>query len=154
MTTKAARLLSRLWYLAKTLALRARFLTGKASFVEADVRMTTNSLVNAAQPRLLAHFQLETGRPRGGATGWKLYDEKVGPHPRRRTVVLACAYCGHRFVLQMQPPAEALAGAAPASYSSDWFRFMHVSLEGPADLFCAHCEQQGEPAKVEFLEAA
>src|SRR5256885_107528 len=83
------RRLSRLWFLARSFPLRARFMTGKASFVEADVRMTTNSLADVAgageapRTRLLAHYQLETRPPRAGLQGWTLYDERVGgevPH--------------------------------------------------------------------------
>ena len=115
-TSSAARL-SRLWFLLKSLPLRARFMTGKASFVEADVRMTTNSVADASEgggqppaPRLLAHYQLETRRPRAGLQGWRLYDERVGGALPHRTVALTCGYCGRdgalREFLSLAPPAR------------------------------------------------
>jgi hypothetical protein len=155
------RRLARLWFLARTLPLRARFMTGKASFVEADVHMTTNSVADVSegsgrpgQPRLLAHYQLETRPPRAGATGWRLYDERVGGAPPHRTVLLACAYCGHRYAIQVltsiDPLASELTGGkspgSPASYSSDWFRFTDERYDGPTELYCFHCEQRGEAA--------
>lgn len=163
-TSSAARL-SRLWFLLKSLPLRARFMTGKASFVEADVRMTTNSVADASEgggqppaPRLLAHYQLETRRPRAGLQGWRLYDERVGGALPHRTVALTCGYCGHRFIVQVlssiDPLASELTGGkgpgSPASYASDWFSFVDERYEGPTELSCSHCEQRG-PAGLEFL---
>lgn len=159
-----ARRLSRLWFLARSFPLRARFMTGKASFVEADVRMTTNSLADVAgageapRTRLLAHYQLETRRPRAGLQGWKLYDERVGGETPHRVAALVCGFCGHRYIVQVLASADPLASdltggrgpGAPASYSSDWFRFVDESFEGPTDLGCLHCEQNG-PAEAEFL---
>lgn len=157
--------LSRLWFIAKTLPMRLRFMFGKASFVEADVRMTTNSLADvadgfgrSAQPRLLAHYQLDTRPPRGGLTGWRLFERRAtgsGPH---RTVALACGWCGHRFVVQVLSAVDPLAGeltggkspGSPASYSSDWFRFVDERYEGPTELYCVHCEQKGA-AEASFL---
>lgn len=155
--------LRRAWFALKTLAVRLRFLTGKASFVEADVRMTTNSVVSTDErspQRLVAHYELVTRRPRTGDQGWRLFEERVGGGPPHRTARLQCGYCGHLFVVQvlssMDPLASDLTGgrapARPASYSSDWFRFMHEDYQGQPSLYCAHCEQQSAP-RVDFLIA-
>lgn len=150
-----------------TLALRLRFLTGKASFVEADVQMTTNQVCDVydapgrkPERRLLSHYQLKTRKPRIGREGWRLFRERFDDQGTSRMVALSCGYCGHIFVVQVlrsiDPLAsEAAAGQAPgqpASYSSDWFRFMHADLEGKTSLFCLHCEQNGEP-RVKLLSA-
>ena len=152
----------RLWLSLKTLAIRLRFMTGKASFVEADVQMTTNAVIDDAAPpsdKLLAHYQLATRKPRTGDQGWKLFWERVAEGARHRTARLDCGYCGHLFVVQvlsnLDPLASELTGgrapAKPASYSSDWFKFMHEDYSGQPSLYCPHCEQQGPPRRVEFL---
>lgn len=157
--------LRRLWFFFKSLPIRARFLTGKASFVEADIRMTTNSVTELSEPSglargsaLLAHFQLETHRPRAGSQGWRLYEERVGLGPRHRTAVLECGYCRHHFVIQILSALDPLSSEAtggrpparPASYTAEWFRFMHIGFDGDSRLYCFHCEQDG-PARVSFL---
>lgn len=154
--------LGRLWFALRTLNMRARFFTGKASFVEAQVRMTTHSIADgaaAADPRLLAHYELETSPPRTGTQGWELYAERVGRGPAHRTVALSCDFCGHRFIVQVMTAADPLAGeltggrdlGAPASFSSDWFRFMDERFSGPTELFCSHCEQRGEASARHLL---
>ena len=150
---------ARLWLRLKTLGTRLRFAAGRASFIEADVRMTTHSVADvteglgaARQPRLLTHYHLRTATPRGVAAGWKLFVERV-LGAAHRTVALDCRYCGHRFVVQVlssiDPLANELTGGrgpgAPASYASDWFRFVHHDFEGPAYLNCPRCEQPGAP---------
>jgi hypothetical protein len=158
--------LTRLWFALATLPLRLRFLFGRASFVEASVHMTTNSLAQSAetagapaQPRLLSHFDLDTGSPRTGLQGWRLFDDAASQG--RRSAVLACGYCSHRYLIHVaasvDPLASELTGGrapgAPASYSSDWFRFMHAGYDGPCDLYCGRCEQQGPP-EVSFIPRA
>lgn len=148
-----------------TLALRLRFSTGKASFIEADIQMTTNQVAEVvdapgAKPerRLLAHYQLKTRRPRAGAQGWRLFRERAGAAGTDQLVVLSCGFCRHSFVVQVLAAIDPLAleGAShrppgqPASYGSDWFRFMHEGFEGAASLYCLHCEQNGVPG-VKFL---
>lgn len=154
--------LAHLWLSLKTLAIRLRFMTGKASFVEADVHTTTNAVVDGLQPpnKLLAHYQLVTRRPRTGDQGWKLFWERVAENASHRTARLECGYCGHLFVIQvlstLDPLACELTGgrapARPASYACDWFKFMHEDYAGQPSLYCLHCEQKGPP-RVEFLVA-
>src|SRR5262245_32117947 len=91
----------RLFFAVRTLPARGRFLLGKASFVEADIRMTTNQLTEGEAGRLLSHYRLETRRPRTGVQGWGLFQERLldpGPHLSAR---LECGYCGHHFYLQV-----------------------------------------------------
>ncbi len=159
--SSAASRWARLWFALKTAAIRLRFLTGKASFVEADVQMTTNAVVDEPQPpaqKLIAHYQLTTRRPRTGDQGWRLFEERVGAGVRHRTARLDCGYCGHVFVIQILSILDPLAGdltggrppARPASYSSDWFKFMHEDYAGEPSLYCPHCEQNSAP-RVDFL---
>jgi hypothetical protein len=159
----AASRLSRLWFALKNLAVRLRFMTGKASFVEADVQLTTNAVIEAekeAARQLVAHYQLVTRKPRTGDQGWRLFEERVGAGVRHRTAVLQCGYCGHLFVVQVLSSIDPLASdmtggrppAKPASYSSDWFKFMHEDFAGQSSLYCAHCEQKSAPS-VDFLVA-
>lgn len=146
--------------------MRARFFIGKASFVEADVRMTTNNMAEggasaSGQAKLLAHYHLKTRTPRAGAQGWRLYAERLGGPRPRRVVALECGYCRHHFVIEvlasLDPLASDLTGGKgpgdPASYTADWFRFMHENFEGAASLFCLRCEQHGRP-RVHFEEAS
>ena len=151
---------ARLWFVVRTASLRARFLAGKASFIEADVRITTHNICDVhekpgqpAQARLLSHFQLRTAAPRGGDAGWRLFDERVGGGTAHKTVALACRFCAHRFIVQVlssiDPLADELTGSqgpgAPASFGCDWFRFAHERFSAPASLHCPRCEQRGEP---------
>lgn len=155
---------ARLWFWLRTLPTRLRFASGRASFVEADVRMTTHSVADVSEaagrpfaPRLLTHYHLRTASPRGGAAGWSLFLERV-PGSQHQTVALDCLYCGHRFVVQVltaiDPLANELTGSkgpgAPASYASEWFRFLHQDYDGPAYLNCPRCEQPGAP-RVDVL---
>lgn len=159
--------LRRFWLTARHLGVLGRFLTGKASFVEADVRATTRGLSEVLEasgerrgPELLAHFQLATRRPRTGTTGWELFLERVAAGSPHGTVRLDCGWCGHLFFIQILRQAaegpsaldplasEAAGGRAPgrpASYSAEWFRFMHEDFQGEPSLNCPHCEQRGAP---------
>src|SRR5262245_24336773 len=128
--------MGRLWFLLTTLAVRGRFLLGKASFVEADVEMTTHRVAEFAEARgaaeagrLLGHFPPKTRKPRTGVQGWELFDERLsdpGPH---RAVRLECLSCGHQYFLQILSAIDPLSvrpgrGAGePASYASSWFEF-------------------------------
>ena len=153
----------RLWFLLTTLAVRGRFLMGKASFVEADVELTTHRVADspagrgaAEAGRLLAHFRLKTRKPRTGVQGWDLFEERLsdpGPH---RAVRLECGYCGHQFFIQILAALDPLSiqpgqGAGePASYASAWFEFAHEGRQGRESLSCPRCEQIGPPS-VSFL---
>jgi hypothetical protein len=157
--------LRRFRFALATLALRLRFLTGKASFVEADVQMTTNQVSDVydapgrkPERRLLAHYQLKTRKPRLGREGWRLFCERVGDQGTHRMVALSCGFCGHVFVIQILRAIDLLASEAtggrpaalPASYGSDWFKFMNPDYEGVPSLYCLHCEQNGAP-RVKLL---
>jgi hypothetical protein len=161
------RRLARWWFVVKTASLRARFHLGWASFVEADVRMTTHSVAEvreapgrAPQSRLLSHYELRTGQPRGGAAGWRRVEEGLTAAQPHRMVCLSCGYCGHRFVIQVltaiDPLANELTGArgpgSPASYASPWFRFCDWRWRGPASLNCPRCEERGDP-RLAYLNA-
>lgn len=152
--------LRRLWRTLLNLPVLGRFLTGKASFVEADVKATTRGLSEVLEssgerrgPELLSHFQLSTRPPRTGSGGWELYLERVAAPSPHRTVELSCGWCGHEFYVQvltaLDPLASREAGGRapgrPASFSSDWFSFMHEDFQGEPNLNCPHCEQRGEP---------
>jgi hypothetical protein len=155
----------RFWFELATLALRLRFSTGKASFVEADIEMTTNQVAEILdapggkpERRLMAHYQLRTHKPRAGRQGWQLFRERFGAAGTNQLVVLTCGFCGHHYVVQVLAAIDPLAmegsGAkppgTPASYGCDWFRFMHSDYEGTPSLYCVHCEQNGVPG-VKFL---
>jgi len=156
----------RRWRLAlATWALRLRFSTGKASFVEADIQMTTHHVADvldapgaATARRLLAHYQLKTRPPHAGPQGWRLLRERAGAAGTDQLVDLTCGFCGHHYIVQVLSALDPLASEAarglspgqPASYASEWFRFMHEDFEGKSSLNCLHCEQNGEPG-VEML---
>lgn len=157
----------RVWFALRNGLMRVRFLTGKASFVEADIEMTTNNVAEVfdapgrpAGQRLLAHYRLATRRPVVGEQGWRLYEERLCEPVGHRTVLLKCGYCGHHFVIQVLSKldplaADALGGrgpARPASYTADWFRFMHEDYQGRPSLSCPRCEQNSEP-EVEGVSA-
>ncbi|MBI3552862.1 MAG: hypothetical protein HY077_10120 [Elusimicrobia bacterium] len=148
-----------------TLALRLRFFTGKASFVEADVEMTTNQLADvsnapgaAPERRLLAHYRLKTRKPHSGGEGWRLFRDRAGAAGTDQLVALACGFCGHFFVVQVLSALDPLASEAtrgrppaqPASYASDWFEFMHSDYSGTPSLYCLRCETDGSP-RVKYL---
>lgn len=144
---------NRVWFFLATLALRLRFITGKASFVEADVEMTTNHAGDVydlpglrPERRVLAHFRLKTRPPRGGRQGRDLLRERLAAgHPM---VVLSCGFCRHLFVIQVLSAVE----PQPASYGGDWFSFMNREYEGEPRLNCPRCEQDGRPG-VKYLTA-
>jgi hypothetical protein len=154
----------RLRFFIATLALRARFATGKASFVEADIQMTTNQVAEvlelpgkAPERRLLAHYQLKTRKPLTGSQGWRLFAERAQDAGTGRLVELNCSFCGHRFVIQVLAAIDPLSSEVtqgrapghPASYASDWFKFMNSDYEGTPSLYCFHCEQNATP-RVKF----
>lgn len=157
--------LSRLWFALRTLSIRILFFLGKASFVEADVRMTTNNVADVFNgtgkslgQKLLAHYQLETRTPLAGSRGWATFADRIskgGPH---LSVSLECAFCGHHYFVQVLTVLDPLACEAtghravghPASYSSNWFRFLHEHYEGEPSLACLRCEENSAP-RVAFL---
>ena len=160
--------LSSVWYNLKTLAIRGRFFTGKASFVESAVRSTENSIAEifengkSSGQRLLAHYRLDTKSPRTGSQGWGLYCERIGRRSQGRAAhapaALECRFCGHLFFIHVQPEADplSLAGAArvgmPASYASEWFSYNHTARRPVVSdaLSCSHCEQISAPG-VRFI---
>lgn len=150
----------RLWFSVANLVTRLRFVTGRASFVEADVEMTTNSVAEVydepgrpSGQRLLAHYRLATRPPVAGPKGWRLLRERLERPVGHRLVSLECGWCGHTYVVQIISLLDPLAPdaatgrpvARPASFSCDWFRFMHSDFEGQAQLACPRCEQSGRP---------
>ena len=152
--------LGRLWFSVKTLAIRGRFLTGKASFVEADIQATTSGVSEVVDEaggsggrRLLCHFELNTRQPLTGSRGWDLFARRLREGAGRQAVRLECGWCGHHFVIELLPRegGEKPLGRA-ASYRSRWFSFMHSDFTGEASLSCPHCEQKGA-AGVKFLTA-
>lgn len=157
--------LGRAWFALRTVGTRSRFMIGKASFVEAMIRATSNSLTEVigtgGQPsemRLLSHYQLETNKPRSGSQGWRLFEHWSRRRTAHALVCLECAYCGHTYLLQVLPGSDPLATGAgdprtlgrPASYRASWFSFPDEDFEGEASLNCAHCEQLSPP-EVTFL---
>lgn len=124
--------LRRLWFQVSTLPTRGRFMTGRASFVEADVHRNPDNTA-----------RLDTRAPRSGLQGWQLYLERAaggGPHV---TASLQCGWCRHLFIVQIHAAPE--AGLAP-SYDSDWFRFFPERGAGEPSLSCPRCEQESRPA--------
>ena len=163
-----ARKLARWWFVARAFPIRVSFAAGKASFVEADVMMTTHSVADVggtagrtAAPCLLAHFGLRTAPPRSGVAGWRVFEERVAFATPHRTIDITCRYCRHHFIVQLSTTMDPLAGeltggkspAAPASYASDWFGFTHENYEGPTWLSCPHCEQRGMPDLALWVSA-
>ncbi len=153
------------WFAFRTLPTRSRFMIGKASFVEADVRATSNSLTEVIEPgdrppemRLLSHLQLETQKPRTGTQGWKLYEAWARRPNTRDLVSMECGFCGHLYILRIHPghnpPLPGAGGAPamgrPASYSGSWFNFPDEDFEGEPSLNCGHCETRCPP-EVVFL---
>ncbi|MCX5794074.1 MAG: hypothetical protein NTY77_01090 [Elusimicrobia bacterium] len=160
-----ALLFARLWFILRTLAVRGRFLTGKASFVRTHVRQTSSALAEVYDrrghplgTRRLAHHRLETDPPRTGMQGWSLFAAQAGPaaFPALPPLVrLVCGFCGHLYFIEIRSP-EASGGDAPpgpASYSAAWFSFMDRSCQGVPALDCPHCEQSSAPG-VQFLTGA
>jgi hypothetical protein len=155
---------ARLWFILRTLAVRGRFWTGKASFVRTHVRQTTSALAEVydrrGKPlgtRMFAHHRLETEPPRTGTQGWSLFVGLAGPAAkpaaqRDALVRLACGFCGHLFFIDIERP-ESTAGdtpGQPASFSARWFSFLGRSYQGDPALDCPHCEQSSAPG-VQFM---
>lgn len=153
----------RLWFLLKTLPVRGRFLTGKASFVRARVASTENAMAQLFDRRgrplgqkLLAHHRLETEPPRTGSQGWELFTRRcaAADDPRRPFLRLECAFCGHHFLVAVDDCSEAACGdclsVETASYRSTWFALMDSAYQGEPSLSCAHCEQKSVP-RLKFL---
>jgi|GEM_PF-4325860 len=155
---------ARLWFILRTLAVRGRFLTGKASFVRTHVRQTSSASAEVYDrrgqplgPRRLAQYTLETDPPRTGMQGWSLFAGQAGPTarpaPQREPLVrLACGFCGHLFFIEIPPPKASGEDSppGPASYSTTWFSFMARPYQGNPSLDCPHCEQSSAPG-VRFV---
>jgi hypothetical protein len=147
---------ARLWFILRTLAVRGRFFTGKASFVRANVSQTTSALAEIydrrGKPlgsRMLAHHKLETEPPRTGMQGWSLFAGQTGPAaPQPAVVRLECGFCGHYFFVEIRQREK--TGGDPASYAASWFSFMDRSYQGEPALACPHCEQSSAPG-VQFM---
>jgi hypothetical protein len=151
-------LATRLWFILRTLAVRGRFLTGKASFVRTHVRRTTYASTEVYDrkgkslgPRILAHCRLENDPPRTGMQGWSLFAGQAGPvswpAPRRESLTrLACGFCGHLFFIDIRRDASGEdAPSEPSSYSAAWFSFSDSACPGKPTLSCPHCEQSSTP---------
>ncbi|MDD5627462.1 MAG: hypothetical protein PHU21_00240 [Elusimicrobia bacterium] len=141
---------ARLWFILRTLAVRGRFLTGKASFIGARVAETSSSLAEVYDgrgrplgPRSLARHRLETDPPRTGMQGWSLF----AAHRGRPLARLACGFCGHLYFIELRPQ-ETPPG--PASYGTDWFSFWDGCCRQVPALACPHCEQRSAPG-VQFI---
>ena len=162
-------LLSRLWFILKTLAMRGRFLTGKASFVRARVSQVVDALAEVYDRRgrplgakMLSQHRLENDPPRSGMQGWSLFAAQaeaaaVVPPGRSILVSLECGFCKHYFlinILQPEPadrPLSTSGDPTPASYAASWFSFMTRDYQGEASLACPRCEQSSLPG-VRFLK--
>ncbi len=141
--------------------MRGRFLVGKASYVEASINATESSVSYVLDPsgrstgrRLLAHHRIETRPPRTGPHGWSLFSSMVRQPGAYGPAELECACCGHVYILRILLPGSSLPGLGdalgePASFSSDWFSFLHEDYRGQAWLSCRHCEERTEP-RVSF----
>ncbi len=153
------------WFALRTLPVRFLFFLGKASFIEADVRMTTNNVADVFSgsgkslgQNLLAHYQLETRPPLAGSRGWATFADRLSKRGPHLAVSLECGFCGHRYFIQVRSALDPLSCEAtgnravghPASYSADWFRFLHERYEGEPSLSCLRCEENGAP-RVAFL---
>lgn len=138
----------RLWFALTSGWARARFLSGRASFVEATVARTSNDLTPVISadgkplpPRLMAHHLLAPKPPRSGTTGWELYKARLLGEASR-VARLACSYCGHWYVVEV---GGARRGDVAAAFISDWFRFTPSAYAGPNRLDCPRCEQSAVP---------
>ncbi|MBI5241842.1 MAG: hypothetical protein HY926_15325 [Elusimicrobia bacterium] len=146
-------LITRLWFVVRTLAARGRFLTGKASYVKSHVDQTTSALAEVYDrqgrslgSRLLAHHRLATEPPRTGTQGWELLAAHAGPSASGQALVrLECGFCGHLFFIEIGKPGPAEAPPRGASYAASWFSFMGRDYEGEPALSCPHCEQSSVP---------
>jgi len=133
-------------------------MTGKASFVMAQVNQTNNALAEVydrrGRPlgtRMLAYHKLETEPPRTGMQGWDIFAEQTGPTvpaPRPPLVRLECGFCGHLFFVEIHRQED--TEGEPASYAASWFSFMDRSYQGEPALACPRCEQSSAPG-VQFL---
>lgn len=133
---------------------RARFLSGRASFVEAVVAKTSNDLTPVVSadgrplpPRLMAHHLLSPRPPRAGASGWDLYRARLLGGASRVTR-LACSYCGHWYIVDVSGDSA----GDPAAFISDWFRFTPSAYAGPHRLDCPRCEQSAVPEVAHLRE--
>ncbi|MBI5209106.1 MAG: hypothetical protein HY927_03940 [Elusimicrobia bacterium] len=106
----------------RTLPLRARFLTGRASFVEATVLASQAELSYVVDqsgkslgPRMLQRRRLGTGSPRTGTQGWTLFLDAFRDSVPEAMVDLECGYCGHMYVVRILLPAPRPANALPES---------------------------------------
>jgi hypothetical protein len=149
-------LFARALFHLKTVALRGRFMLGKASFVRADL-LAADHHIGPGQ-RILSHYDVETRRPRTGTEGWFLFERRFGPDLADRPAALECGYCGHLYVIDLPVEADPLAAAVgggrplglPVSCASNWFEYPVDGRTGPATLSCGHCEQIGR-ARVRVL---
>ncbi|MDX6769320.1 MAG: hypothetical protein SF051_07295 [Elusimicrobiota bacterium] len=144
----------RLWFALTNALARARFLAGRASFVEAVVAKTQNDLTPVVSadgrplpPRLMAHHLLAPRPPRSGPSGWSLYEERL-LGPARRVTRLTCAFCGHSYYVEVSGPRE----VESAAFVSEWFRFTPSAFAGPNRLDCPRCEQSAVPEVAHLRE--
>ena len=151
---EGTRLAFGLWFTLRSLAVRGRFLTGKASFVRAQVRQAAGTPADIRDgkcrklgARPAAHHDLDTEPPRTGTQGWTLFCQAALARPPAPLERLECGYCGHLYFLD-------ISGATPAgedaAYDADWFSFSSPSRLGEPSLSCPHCEQAQTP-RVRFI---
>jgi hypothetical protein len=144
----------RWWFAVTSVVARARFLSGRASFVETVVAKTSNDLTpvvsadgRALPPRLMAHHLLAPRPPRSGQPGWSLYKDRL-LGAATRVARLACSYCGHWYVVDV----DGARAGDPAAFISEWFRFTPSAYAGPNRLDCPRCEQSTAPEAVHLRE--
>lgn len=144
----------RLWFWLTSLLARARFLAGRASFVEATVSRTSNDLTPVVSadgtplpPRLMAHHLLSPRPPRSGHLGWDLYRRRL-LGPASRVTRLSCTYCGHQYVVDVSGDRA----RETAAFISEWFRFTPSAYAGPNRLDCPRCEQSAVPEVAHLRE--
>lgn len=144
----------KLWFALTSVFARGRFLSGRASFVETVVAKTSNDLTPVVSadgrplpPRLMAHHLLAPRPPRSGKAGWGLYREKL-LGAATRVARLACAYCGHWYVVEV----DGAKAGEPAAFISEWFRFTPSAYAGPNRLDCPRCEQSAVPEVAHLRE--
>ena len=115
-------------------------MTGKASFIEADVQAAAGLRETASV------YHLKTRKPQAGRQGWLIFAQRAAAAPPAAMARLECGYCGHFFIIQVLAAKQ----NPEVSYSSDWFRFTLKSGNPDSFLYCLHCEQNGPPLTTFF----
>lgn len=142
------------WFALTTVLMRARFLAGRASYVETAIAKTSNDLTPVLSadgrplpPRLMAHHLLAPRPPRGGKAGWAIYKERL-LGAATRVARLGCSYCGHWYIVDV----EGARVGETAAFISEWFRFSPSAYAGAERLDCPRCEQSAAPRVAHLRE--